>query len=443
MSHGVGAADAPRSPAAPGFSRGWLVAALLLHLLPFATRPALIGGDEPHYALAAHSLATDGDLDLADDYAEVEAGSHAAGRKRAGQALDRHLLPAGDRQVFAHPVGLPVLAAPLLVVWRWISGGAPPDLPLGLLSLAMTFAALLAGWRLLRDHLVRGTPGAEHRAAWMVFALYFASPLWFYSRTFFTEPYTWAFAVLAVDALAHERPLRASLFLALALAMKETALLLVGPIWLVALMRCGWPFALRAAVGPVVFAALFVAKNLWLVGRPLATFQTFQWGDPLAGGVGLLASPERGLLWFAPLLLLALVGFARPGKSADERWVWGGALLVFGGYLALSASWVDWRGGDSYATRLLLPALPALAIPLVRLAPRFPGSSGAWLLGGLASLGFAVQLCAAVDPVPALWGPSVFELVGRQPAAFGVGLLVAIVVPWRAHHRGFGPPHRI
>jgi len=43
---------------------GLIVAALLLHLLPFVSRPALIGGDEAHYALAAHSVGTDHDLDL-------------------------------------------------------------------------------------------------------------------------------------------------------------------------------------------------------------------------------------------------------------------------------------------------------------------------------------------------------------------------------------------
>ena len=38
-------------------TRVQLVALLILHLLPFIGRPALIGGDEPHYALMAHSIA--------------------------------------------------------------------------------------------------------------------------------------------------------------------------------------------------------------------------------------------------------------------------------------------------------------------------------------------------------------------------------------------------
>ena len=410
------------------------MAAIVFHLLPLATRPALIGGDEPHYALAAHSLATSGDLDLANDYDAVEAGSPAAGEKRAGQALDRHLLEVGGREVFSHPVGLPLLTAPLLAGWRLVAGDAPPDLPLGLLTLGLTWAALVAGWRLLSD-----TTGSGHGAAWLVFAVYFASPLAFYSRTFFTEPYTWAFLVLAIAALCRDRPWRAALWLALAPAMKETALLLVGPIVLASWWIQGRSVALRAATGPLLFGIFFVGKNLLLVGQPLATFQPFQWGNPLDGLVGLLLGPERGLLCFAPLLLLALAGFALPRRSEEPPGLGACAALAFFGYLAISACWVDWRGGTSYGTRLLLPALPALVIPLRRWQERLSVRLGTWLLGGLASLGFAVALSAAVDPVPAFWGASIFELVGGQPVAFVAGLVIASVVQWRAAGSGFRP----
>lgn len=84
----------------------WLVAvALLLHVLPFAVRPALIGGDEPHYALTAHSIATDLDLALDDDYDAVESGSSAAGGKFAGKKLDRHILEReGTRSFSENPM---------------------------------------------------------------------------------------------------------------------------------------------------------------------------------------------------------------------------------------------------------------------------------------------------------------------------------------------------
>ena len=64
----------------------WLAAIVLLHILPFVARSTLIGGDEPHYALMAHSIAVDRDVGLVDDYRRVAQGSNAAGEKFAGSA---------------------------------------------------------------------------------------------------------------------------------------------------------------------------------------------------------------------------------------------------------------------------------------------------------------------------------------------------------------------
>ena len=90
--------------------------------------------------------------------------------------------------------------------------------------------------------------------------------------------------------------------LAVALALKETALLAVGPILLatfVARTRLGRGMASNRGssrrkrgaalvlVFPLVAGSLWVVKNLALYGRPLVTYQPFQWGDPLAGALGL------------------------------------------------------------------------------------------------------------------------------------------------------------
>ena len=431
----------------PSLPRALLVAVILLHLLPLAARPALIGGDEPHYALAAHSLATDLDLELADDYAAVEAGSKAAGRKRAGEALERHLVPVEGRQLFSHPVGLPLLAAPLLALQQALAPGAAPDLVLLLLTSGVTLVALLAAWRLAAELWGR-------RAAHLVvLGGYFSSPLWYYSRTFFTEPYTWAFAVLGVVALARRRTWAAALLLGLALVMKETALLLVLPILLVTWRLRGARTAGVAALGPVAFAVFFAAKNLILTGRPLVTFQPYRVGDFWAGTAGLFVDPARGLLWFAPWLCLGLllgvwvsVGWlaeasvppaqrtpkqvaAASFKAAD--WLVAGGLLAFAAYFLVTAAWVDWRGGTGYATRLLLPALPALAGPLGLLCHSAPPKVTALLFTALAGAGVAVNLAAAVDPVPAMWDATATELLSNQPVAAVVGVVLAAWFAWQ------------
>lgn len=402
-----------------GWTEVLLVAAL--HVLPFAVRPALIGGDEPHYALMAHSLAADGDLVLEDDYLEVEAGSLAAGRKRAGEALERHVRDFGGRKIFSHPLGLPLLVVPLLRLQLALWPGAPPDLLLGLTSLALTFAALLEGLRLLEAWL-----GDRRRARLLTFAVYFATPLWYYSRTFFTEPYVWSLCVLGLGAMRRGRWWLASGLLGAAFLVKETAILVLVPVMLFTWRRFGVRETLRLALFPMLFFAAYCLKNRLVYGEWLVTFQAFQMGPPLAGVRGLLLDPRHGLIPFAPISVLAFGRWLRPrrapGALASPEMA---ALLCFLGYFAVTALWVDWRGGASYGPRLLVPALPALALPL----GRSPGAGrpSRWYrvpLYLLVGIGFTLQWCAAMDPFAALWSPTVGQLVARRPLLAAIGSVV-------------------
>ena len=314
----------------------------------------MIGSDEPHYALLAHSLAADGDLELEDDYEAVEMGSAAAGRKRAGQRLDRHLREHEGRLVPAHPAGMPALLAPLLAVQLAIAPAAAPDLLIGLTGLALTFAALLAGARLLGRWL--GEPVTGTVAA---LATYFASPLWFSSRTFFTEPYTWSFAVLSVAAVAAGRLGAGSLLLGLALITKESALLLVLAVLGGAATRLGQRRAAALAVGPVLAGTAWIASNVVRGLPPLHTPQPFQAGDLLEGVSGLLLSGDRGLVWFAPILVAGVV-----------IWLTGAAL--------------DALRGRHRAERALLPFSPSHFSPLSRTSFwRPPGSTGVAVAGSV------------------------------------------------------------
>ena len=403
-------------------ARWWLVPLFLLHSLPFLSRPALVGGDEVHYALMAHSLAVDHDFDLQNDYSEVAHGSSAAGRKRAGQVLAPHLRKVGGREIFAHPVGVSLLLAPLVFIQQGLVPGSAPDLLLVGTTLVLTFAALLAGWRALGGYL-----GDRRRAAVWVFGCYFASPLWFYSRTFFTESYTWSFAVFAASALAARRPAVASVLLGLLVLSKGTAVLLAAALVLGGFWLLGRRQAAILLIGPGVAAAALLAKNLAAGVPPLTASQPFQLGDPLAGALGLLGDGRHGLLLFAPLLLVGAVGGGVATWTGGDRAARRIALLALGVFLAyflVDACWVDWRGGSCYGPRLLVPVLP----PLVVVASRCPLDS-AWLrraLGLAFVAGFTVAFCAALDPWRAFWGASAGELVSARPLAAGAGALLAL-----------------
>lgn len=416
--------------------RSWpkpfLVVIALLHVLPFAARPALIGGDEPHYALMAHSIAVGGDIQVDEEYEAVARGSNIAGRKFAGKTLARHVRIWHDRSVFSHPLGLPALAAPFLWLKQQVAPLAPPDLILGVMTLAVTFLALLMALSLMFSSSL-GRSGAA-----AVLALYFSTPLWYYSRTFFTEPYLWAGTVLSVWAVARERWTLAAAFLGVLPLIKETAAITAVVIVVATLWGWGWRRAALLALGPALAALVFCGKNIIVYGDPLVTFQAFQRGDFLQGLVGVLFDPVHGLAPFAPLALVAASCWpCAVTRACAPGFVNFAAVFGVVGWLFLTAAWLDWGGGSCYGPRLMVPMLPALALPLAELWRKAEEQHCLkWVLGVAFTVGFTVQWCAALDPFSAFWSIPITRLLARDPWATGSGLLFGLagsiaLLKWR------------
>jgi hypothetical protein len=114
-------------------------------------------------------------------------------------------------------------------------------------------------------------------------------------------------------------------------------------------------------------------------------------GDPLAGLAGLCVSPGRGLLWMAPLVVVAPLGLWR-AWSDGLRLPCLVACGVLAACLAVAAPLRGWGGAWTYGPRYLLPALPFLWLGVAR-AFGTPRGSRAWrwvLLAG-AAFGLVVQ----------------------------------------------------
>ena len=93
---------------------GSLVLAVYLLLLPLVAQTWQATGDEPHYLLAAHSLAIDGDFDLSNNYTNRDYLNFYVSRDIVPQVR----LNAAGQQLLDHYPALPVLTAPAYGVGR-------------------------------------------------------------------------------------------------------------------------------------------------------------------------------------------------------------------------------------------------------------------------------------------------------------------------------------
>jgi hypothetical protein len=91
--------------------------------------------------------------------------------------------------------------------------------------------------------------------------------------------------------------------------------------------------------------------------------------EPWIGAAGLLVSPNRGLLVFSPIVIIALIGIIPSLRSLPGHglgWAFAGCLVLYVGY----ACYTVWWGGHSYGPRYLLDFVlwltPAAAVALER-----------------------------------------------------------------------------
>lgn len=197
---------------------------------------------------------------------------------------------------------------------------------------------------------------------------------------------------LMLAALTARRPWLAGLAAGGAVVMNY----LCAPILLCALLLRGWRSLLGAAPPLIAlavyqricfgaFTTISIAKEdprflsqghvLGVIGAP-----------SLEALFGITISPYRGLFYFAPVLMMALVGmwFARPYCI----------LFVSAVFFAFNVTFNGWEGGFAVGARYLVPLIPLWGIALLYAKPR-------WLVAALAAVSFVFNFAAAaVDPQP-------------------------------------------
>jgi hypothetical protein len=323
-------------------------------------------------------------------------------------------------------VGMVWLAAPLV----WLAKLWPS---LGLVHAALLLNPLLTAWTgalLFRTGRRLGWSRAHAIAAALIFGL--ATMAWPYTQTFFSDPVAgWGLFAAAYGLLSYAQSERKLYLFGGGLAwgiayLTRTINLMTLPIYAVGLLlvltppfqQLGHDFATRARRAfwrywrPVVaFAIPIVAAGLlslwwnrlrfgsvWDTGYVASETFSANW---LFGLFGLTVGPARGVLWYNPILVLALPGVL---------WFWRRqprilflALALIAVYFSVYAKWYMWHGGYSWGARFIVPTLPfltLLALPGWRAltSDRVLGGVGVVIGAGLAVASFAVQVLGLLVP---------------------------------------------
>jgi hypothetical protein len=417
-------------------SRRWLAAIVFLFIWSLTTHGKYsASGDEPHYLMITQSLVADGDLDLANNYANNDGrlfghdgltiGLHAV-RTRSGRTLS------------IHDVGVGVVLVPVYVVARQIASVTSEALlrrfkmDRGLFTYSLVGLCLIAlttaGVVLLAAGLTQ--LAGTSRAMLVVLAAAVSPPI--ASHAFLVFPEVIALFVscvvvwysLKTPDTSDARMLLVVMLLIGALPWMHHKYLLYVPglVFVVAWHR--WPL-IRAHPGTTGIAMLMfalppIALLAWTwhewgtFGGALTTEGVpFSMSALKAGAVGLWVDRQSGLLAYAPIywVLPACV-------VLTWRRSWPFLLPAFLLYLPAAAFVIGWWAGFAPAARYLVPAMPLLLVPMAA-ALRFSTIRGA--LYGLGVFQAAIDIVVWQHP-RALWpappGNPALALLGGAGRAY-------------------------
>ena len=349
-----------------GFSRDsallpGVLSAVVFSLAAWGASPSLPGGDEPHYLVITQSLLEDGDLKIANN--------HQRGDYREyffGDLAPHSIRPGRNGEIYSiHAPGIPALVAPAFA----IAGYRGVVVFLILLS----SAGCALAWSLGRR--VTGSTSA----AWFGWAaVTFAAPFLLESFTVFPDGpgavvvLTGFWALLRVETEAEkDRGWTAWMLHGAALAllpwMHTRFAVLAGTLGGLVLVRIarapnplGKAVAFLAAPAASALGWLFFFTIVYGAPDPSAPYgrDTQNSLAYLANGFGgLLFDQGFGLLATAPILAIALAGFARTRRLAVEWFV------VAVPYLLAVATYAMWWAGMSGPARFLVPLVLPLSIP--------------------------------------------------------------------------------
>jgi len=416
--------SAAAPPPAPRVARSVVLAVLVVLLATVDTRSYGLIPDGKEMLSASAAVARFLEIGISRDFVN-------APRRPGGDAVSRY------------GMGLSLAEAAPGVVTRVLRAAAPsvPSAPVFVLLPIACLAA--AAWAASRALLRLGA--APGWAAASGAGLVFATPLWGYAASDYGEPLQVLCVALAVLGVVELREAPASwrwqivlgVAAGFAILTKTLLVLAVAPLLVCALYgrreegdflegkrrrrrgapkgsvrrRMPWPLLLSFSGILLLWALFEFARFGKLFGGYVG--ETFSYPF-FTGLLRLTVFPNKGLFWYAPIVLLSPLGCVALFRR-DARL----ALALAASFVALllaASAWWAWDGQAGWGPRLLLPALPPVVV-FAGLACAFSGRP-ARLAGAFAlALGAGVNLLGALVPFPAVYALSSF--VPPQPIPEG------------------------
>jgi len=284
-----------------------------------------------------------------------------------------------DGRVYSNKApGAALIGLPAYAVVRLIAG--PPSAATMRITanamrlLAATLPLLLLAWAIKRAAKRLGV--SDERIGLTVLALLFSTPLFAYGLLNFSHALTAAALFGAWSMIFVERHDHAAGALIGLATISEYPCAIAG----IVLIACAWRRAPRIIAGGFPFALGLAIYNKLLFGsifalssgnernaqfRSMAKEGLFGIGlpDP-ATLLRLLFDPSRGLLVFAPILIVALAALPRARKALTTE-AFLALVLVPTALIIFYSGYPNWHGGWSVGPRYLVPAIPFLLFPLI------------------------------------------------------------------------------
>jgi hypothetical protein len=406
-----------------------------------SSRGISFGGDEPHYLLVAHSLLKDGDLDLANNYANGDYKVYMPPQV----SLRPHTVPgkkSGSLYSF-HSPGIAILLLPFYAL----------GLALGksmLIFLVRFGMGLIGAFLGIQIHLyAREAWGRERLALGLWILVTVTTPVFFYANHIYPEIAVAALGLFAFRRLRSKRPLHdrdlALIGFLLASFIWFHALKYVfiqAPFFLYALLSV-WkgdgpehrPRRLAAMLLPagLCFAAYFLLQNsLYGSFNPTAVSwqgamdgrQTMGFIKKLLTGIpfkfrwetlaGYFLDQRDGLLLYAPIFGFAFLGVVAMlrARSKDTGWL----LFIALPYI-LASAFLTQRTGYAPQARPLVAVIWVLAIFIGGFLAENGQRLFRYLFAGAAGYSILVTWLLCMNPL-ALYQETTFGTTERAGALF-------------------------